>query len=136
MVRTPLAQTAACPPMPFIWNGSRPSPPAANGNLAREASEVTAGEHRVVTVQVDDETSIVDALAADRHRGGHLMRRRGACGTRMVDVVMRETRERPAITASSKAERASNSVICCCVSRSRTPVLALDLKRDGNFTSS
>ena len=27
----------------------------------------------------------------------------------------------------SKAERASNRVICCCVSRSRTPVLVLDL---------
>jgi vanillate O-demethylase ferredoxin subunit len=43
----------------------------------------------------------------------------------MVDVVSGEPEHRD--HCLSKAERVSNSVICCCVSRSRSPVLVLDL---------
>jgi ferredoxin len=76
------------------------------------------------TVHVDAKTSIVDALASigievDTSCG------EGVCGTCMVDVVSGEPEHRD--HCLSKAERASNSVICCCVSRSRTPVLVLDL---------
>ncbi|RZF31558.1 oxidoreductase [Paraburkholderia sp. UYCP14C] len=76
------------------------------------------------TVRVDAKTSIVDALASigievDTSCG------EGVCGTCMVDVVSGEPEHRD--HCLSKAERASNSVICCCVSRSRTPVLVLDL---------
>ena len=76
------------------------------------------------TVRVDSKTSIVDALAAigievDTSCG------EGVCGTCMVDVVSGEPEHRD--HCLSKAERASNSVICCCVSRSRSPVLVLDL---------
>ncbi|SAK74651.1 oxidoreductase [Caballeronia hypogeia] len=76
------------------------------------------------TVHVDAKTSIVDALAAigievDTSCG------EGVCGTCMVDVVSGEPEHRD--HCLSKAERASNSVICCCISRSRSPVLVLDL---------
>jgi vanillate O-demethylase ferredoxin subunit len=76
------------------------------------------------TVRIDANTSIVAALAAigievDTSCG------EGVCGTCMVDVVSGEPEHRD--HCLSKAERASNSVICCCVSRSRTPVLVLDL---------
>jgi vanillate O-demethylase ferredoxin subunit len=76
------------------------------------------------TVKVDEKTSIVDALATigievDTSCG------EGVCGTCMVDVISGEPEHRD--HCLSKAERASNSVICCCVSRSRTPVLVLDL---------
>ncbi|SAL55637.1 PDR/VanB family oxidoreductase [Caballeronia humi] len=76
------------------------------------------------TVRVDAKTSIVDALASigievDTSCG------EGVCGTCMVDVVSGEPEHRD--HCLSKAERASNSVICCCVSRSRSPVLVLDL---------
>jgi vanillate O-demethylase ferredoxin subunit len=75
-------------------------------------------------VKVDEKTSIVDALATigievDTSCG------EGVCGTCMVDVISGEPEHRD--HCLSKAERASNSVICCCVSRSRTPVLVLDL---------
>jgi vanillate O-demethylase ferredoxin subunit len=76
------------------------------------------------TVRVDAKTSIVDALASigievDTSCG------EGVCGTCMVDVVSGEPEHRD--HCLSKAERASNSVICCCISRSRSPVLVLDL---------
>jgi len=76
------------------------------------------------TVRVDEKTSIVDALASigievDTSCG------EGVCGTCMVDVVSGEPEHRD--HCLSKAERASNSVICCCISRSRSPVLVLDL---------
>jgi ferredoxin-NADP reductase len=76
------------------------------------------------TVRVDAKTSIVEALASigievDTSCG------EGVCGTCMVDVVSGEPEHRD--HCLSKAERASHSVICCCVSRSRTPVLVLDL---------
>ncbi|MFM0472819.1 PDR/VanB family oxidoreductase [Paraburkholderia strydomiana] len=76
------------------------------------------------TVHVDAKTSIVDALASigievDTSCG------EGVCGTCMVDVVSGEPEHRD--HCLSKSERASNGVICCCVSRSRSPVLVLDL---------
>jgi ferredoxin-NADP reductase len=76
------------------------------------------------TVRVDAKTSIVDALASigievDTSCG------EGVCGTCMVDVVSGEPEHRD--QCLSKAERASNSVICCCVSRSRSSLLVLDL---------
>ncbi|XUW91097.1 PDR/VanB family oxidoreductase [Burkholderia sp. M6-3] len=76
------------------------------------------------TVHVDAKTSIVDALASigievDTSCG------EGVCGTCMVDVVSGEPEHRD--HCLSKSERASNSVICCCISRSRSPVLVLDL---------
>ncbi|MGC2040406.1 PDR/VanB family oxidoreductase [Paraburkholderia caledonica] len=76
------------------------------------------------TVHVDAKTSIVDALASigievDTSCG------EGVCGTCTVDVVSGEPEHRD--HCLSKSERASNSVICCCVSRSRSPVLVLDL---------
>ena len=76
------------------------------------------------TVRVDSKNSIVEALASigievDTSCG------EGVCGTCMVDVVSGEPEHRD--HCLSKAERASNSVICCCVSRSRSPVLVLDL---------
>lgn len=76
------------------------------------------------TVRVDQKTSIVEALASigievDTSCG------EGVCGTCMVDVVSGEPEHRD--HCLSKAERASNSVICCCISRSRSPVLVLDL---------
>jgi vanillate O-demethylase ferredoxin subunit len=76
------------------------------------------------TIHVDAKTSIVDALASigievDMSCG------EGVCGTCMIDVVNGEPEHRD--HCLSKAERASNSVICCCVSRSRSPVLVLDL---------
>jgi vanillate O-demethylase ferredoxin subunit len=76
------------------------------------------------TVRVEKNISIVDALATigievDTSCG------EGVCGTCMVDVVTGEPEHRD--HCLSKAERASNKVICCCISRSRTPVLVLDL---------
>lgn len=76
------------------------------------------------TVRVERNRSIVEALGAigievDTSCG------EGVCGTCMVDVVSGEPEHRD--HCLSKAERASNTVICCCVSRSRSPVLVLDL---------
>lgn len=76
------------------------------------------------TVEVKRGQTIVEALAqigveVDTSCG------EGVCGTCMVDVVDGEPEHRD--HCLSKAERASNSVICCCVSRSRSPVLVLDL---------
>ncbi|NIE63596.1 PDR/VanB family oxidoreductase [Burkholderia sp. Ax-1719] len=75
-------------------------------------------------VRVGKEQSIVDALAAigieiDTSCG------EGVCGTCMVDVAEGEPEHRD--HCLSKAERASNKVICCCVSRSRSPMLILDV---------
>jgi len=76
------------------------------------------------TVRVGKNTSIVDALASigievDTSCG------EGVCGTCMVDVVTGEPEHRD--HCLSKAERASNKVICCCISRSRSAMLVLDL---------
>ncbi|KVH08721.1 ferredoxin [Burkholderia anthina] len=76
------------------------------------------------SVRVAPDTSIVDALAkigieVDTSCG------EGVCGTCMVPVLDGEPDHRD--HCLSKAERASNTVICCCVSRARSPVLVLDL---------
>ncbi|WP_333998125.1 PDR/VanB family oxidoreductase [Burkholderia cepacia] len=76
------------------------------------------------SVRVTPDTSIVDALArigveVDTSCG------EGVCGTCMVPVVDGEPDHRD--HCLSKAERASNTVICCCVSRARSAVLVLDL---------
>jgi len=97
--------------------------PAASDEAALESFDVriaTTGQ----TVKVGKETSIVDALAAigieiDTSCG------EGVCGTCMIDVIEGEPEHRD--HCLSKAERASNKVICCCVSRSRSPLLVLDL---------
>ncbi|WP_233807751.1 PDR/VanB family oxidoreductase [Paraburkholderia sp. HP33-1] len=97
--------------------------PAQTAEASLDGFDVQlAGSGR--TVRVDANTSIVAALASigievDTSCG------EGVCGTCMVDVVSGEPEHRD--HCLSKAERASNSVICCCVSRSRTPVLVLDL---------
>jgi len=75
-------------------------------------------------VRVSEGMSIVEALASidiivDTSCG------EGVCGTCMVDVVSGEPEHRD--FCLSKSERASGTVICCCVSRSRSPVLILDL---------
>lgn len=75
-------------------------------------------------VKVESHQNIVDALAAigvqiDTSCG------EGVCGTCMIDVVSGEPDHRD--HCLSKAERAANDVICCCVSRSKSPVLVLDL---------
>ncbi|MGU7771726.1 PDR/VanB family oxidoreductase [Burkholderia sp. MR1-5-21] len=76
------------------------------------------------SVRVEGDVSIVDALAGigievDTSCG------EGVCGTCMVPVVDGEPDHRD--HCLSKAERASNTVICCCVSRARSAVLVLDL---------
>ncbi|MCA8239527.1 MULTISPECIES: PDR/VanB family oxidoreductase [Burkholderia] len=76
------------------------------------------------SLRVAPDTSIVDALAkigieVDTSCG------EGVCGTCMVPVLDGEPDHRD--HCLSKAERASNTVICCCVSRARSPVLVLDL---------
>ncbi|WP_175683283.1 PDR/VanB family oxidoreductase [Burkholderia cenocepacia] len=76
------------------------------------------------SVRVAPDTSIVDALAqigieVDTSCG------EGVCGTCMVPVLDGEPDHRD--HCLSKAERANNTVICCCVSRARSAVLVLDL---------
>ncbi|MFM0248342.1 vanillate O-demethylase ferredoxin subunit [Burkholderia sp. GAS332] len=76
------------------------------------------------TVSVDKHTTIVAALASigievDTSCG------EGVCGTCMVDVVSGTPEHRD--HCLSKAERASGTVICCCVSRATSPLLVLDL---------
>lgn len=74
------------------------------------------------TVRVDAHTTIVETLARigieiDTSCG------EGVCGTCMIDVAEGEPDHRD--HCLSNAERASNKVICCCVSRSRSPLLVL-----------
>ncbi|TDV21107.1 PDR/VanB family oxidoreductase [Paraburkholderia caballeronis] len=76
------------------------------------------------TVRVNPGISIVDALASigveiDTSCG------EGVCGTCMIDVVDGEPDHRD--HCLSQAERAGGKTICCCVSRSRSPLLVLDL---------
>lgn len=76
------------------------------------------------TVHVSADVSIVDALASigieiDTSCG------EGICGTCMVDVLDGEPDHRD--HCLSQSERASGKTICCCVSRSRSPALVLDL---------
>ncbi|MDN7426139.1 PDR/VanB family oxidoreductase [Burkholderia sp. AU45388] len=98
------------------------------GNAEAGASPADGFEVRLKrsgqSVRVAPDTSIVDALAAigievDTSCG------EGVCGTCMVPVLDGEPDHRD--HCLSKAERASNTVICCCVSRARSAVLVLDL---------
>ncbi|WP_345816958.1 PDR/VanB family oxidoreductase (plasmid) [Paraburkholderia sp. PREW-6R] len=100
---------------------AEPAAPASDASLdSFDVQIASTGQ----TVRVDADHSIVDALASigievDTSCG------EGVCGTCMVDVVSGEPEHRD--HCLSKTERASNSVICCCVSRSRSPVLVLDI---------
>ena len=93
-----------------------------------EANTLDAFDVRIAssgaTVRVDKHTTIVAALASigievDTSCG------EGVCGTCMVDVVSGTPEHRD--HCLSKAERASGTVICCCVSRATSPLLVLDL---------
>ena len=75
-------------------------------------------------IRVVKDQSIVDALATigieiDTSCG------EGICGTCMVDVVEGTPEHRD--HCLSKAEREGSKVICCCVSRSLSPLLVLDI---------
>lgn len=75
-------------------------------------------------VSVGPDSTIVDALAAigveiDTSCG------EGICGTCIVDVIDGTPDHRD--HCLSKAERAANKTLCCCVSRARTAVITLDL---------
>ncbi|UVS97780.1 PDR/VanB family oxidoreductase [Burkholderia glumae] len=94
---------------------------AAEGTLDSFEVQV-AGSGRVV--QVGKGQTIVGALAEigidiDTSCG------EGVCGTCIVDVVDGEPDHRD--HCLSKAERAANRVICCCVSRSRSKRIVLDV---------
>ncbi|CAG9250103.1 PDR/VanB family oxidoreductase [Paraburkholderia unamae] len=100
---------------------AEPAAPESGATLEAFDVQVTSTGQ---TVRVEKNTSIVDALATigievDTSCG------EGVCGTCMVDVVTGEPEHRD--HCLSKAERASNKVICCCISRSRSPVLVLDI---------
>ncbi|CAG4897214.1 PDR/VanB family oxidoreductase [Paraburkholderia saeva] len=100
-----------------------PAVPAANAAASLDAFDVKLASTGQ-TVRVDKDTSIVAALASigievDTSCG------EGVCGTCMIDVVDGTPDHRD--HCLSKAERASGKVICCCVSRSTSPVLVLDL---------
>ncbi|MGI4860724.1 MAG: PDR/VanB family oxidoreductase [Janthinobacterium lividum] len=92
-------------------------------NAAQDSFEVRlAASGRTAIVPPGE--SIVEALAKlgieiDTSCG------EGICGTCMVDVLEGAPDHRD--HCLSKAERASGKVICCCVSRSHSPLLVLDL---------
>jgi vanillate O-demethylase ferredoxin subunit len=101
--------------------GAQPDAPKTGSE--RDTFEVRLAKTGA-SVEVKRGQTIVDALAqigleVDTSCG------EGVCGTCMVPVVGGEPEHRD--HCLSKAERASNAVICCCVSRSRSPVLILDL---------
>ena len=133
------AHVYTCGPAPFmdlVVQAAQRRLPAESIHLERfkaapvaaEATSLDSFEVRLAStgqsVHVDAKTSIVQALASigvevDTSCG------EGICGTCMVDVVSGEPEHRD--HCLSQAERVSNRVICCCVSRSRTRVLVLDL---------
>lgn len=133
----PGAHVYTCGPAPFmdlVVEHAQAHLPATAIHLERfkadpaAAAETSPGSFDVQlastgqTVHVEADTSIVEALASigievDTSCG------EGVCGTCMVDVMSGEPEHRD--HCLSQAERASNSVICCCVSRS--PVLVLNL---------
>lgn len=97
--------------------------PAASVESELESFEVQIAESGQI-VQVGKGVTIVSALAEigieiDTSCG------EGVCGTCIVDVVDGEPEHRD--HCLSKSERASNQVICCCVSRSRSKRLVLDV---------
>jgi vanillate O-demethylase ferredoxin subunit len=95
---------------------------------ANEASPLDSFDVRIAStgqaVRVAADTSIVQALASIGIEVDTSCQE-GVCGTCMVDVLSGEPEHRD--HCLSQAERASNRVICCCVSRARSPVLVLDL---------
>jgi ferredoxin-NADP reductase len=98
-------------------------PAAADTDSALDAFDVKVRSTGQI-VRVEKNQSIVDALGAigieiDTSCG------EGVCGTCIVDVVEGEPEHRD--HCLSKTERAGNGVICCCVSRSRSPLLVLDV---------
>ncbi|MBN3851938.1 oxidoreductase [Paraburkholderia sp. Ac-20340] len=130
-----------CGPAPFmdaVIKAGEATPAVAEVHLERFGADPAAAtdtgatldefEVRIASsgqvVRVGKDSTIVDALAAigieiDTSCG------EGVCGTCMVDVVEGDPDHRD--HCLSKAERASNKVICCCVSRSRSPLLVLDV---------
>ncbi|HZZ13612.1 MAG TPA: PDR/VanB family oxidoreductase [Paraburkholderia sp.] len=100
-----------------------PSPAKAADAVELDSFEVQLASSGQ-TVRVDKQKTIVQALASigievDTSCG------EGVCGTCMVDVVSGTPEHRD--HCLSKAERAGGKVICCCISRSASPVLVLDL---------
>ncbi|AMU10864.1 ferredoxin [Burkholderia cenocepacia] len=97
-------------------------PPTPPGTTVDRFDIKIASSGRIV--QVASNSSIIDALASigievDTSCG------QGVCGTCMVKVLDGQPDHRD--FCLSQTERASNAVICCCVSRSRSPLLVLDL---------
>jgi vanillate O-demethylase ferredoxin subunit len=132
------AHVYTCGPAPFmdcVVRAGESILPADSIHLERFSAEPTvphgvAGSFEVriastgQTVRVRKDQSIVDALASvdiliDTSCG------EGVCGTCMVDVLSGEPEHRD--QCLSKAERAGGKVICCCVSRSASPLLVLDI---------
>ncbi|ALS66632.1 MULTISPECIES: PDR/VanB family oxidoreductase [Pandoraea] len=81
---------------------------ASTGQIVRVEKGVSIVE-ALATIGVDVDTSCAE----------------GVCGTCVVDVVEGDPSHRD--QCLSKKERASGKVICSCVSRSRSPLLILDL---------
>jgi vanillate O-demethylase ferredoxin subunit len=133
------AHAYTCGPGPFMDRvvevGSRRLPedaihlerftaePAATNEAALDTFDIKLASSGA-TVRVGKGTSIVAALASIGVEVDTSCEE-GVCGTCMIDVVSGEPDHRD--HCLSKGERASNKVICCCVSRSKSPVLVLDL---------
>ncbi|WP_347556444.1 PDR/VanB family oxidoreductase [Robbsia sp. KACC 23696] len=101
---------------------AEPLPANADAPAAGAFDVVLAGSGQRVTVGPD--STIVEALAGigieiDTSCG------EGICGTCIVDVVDGTPDHRD--HCLSKAERAANKTICCCVSRATTAVITLDI---------
>lgn len=138
------AQVYTCGPAGFmeaVVEAAARHLPADHVHLERFGVEQASGAHELATegaasafdvvlgssgqrVNVPAGTTIVEALATvgieiDTSCG------EGICGTCIVDVVQGEPDHRD--HCLSKAEKAGNQVICCCVSRARSAELVLDL---------
>ncbi|MGF7188521.1 PDR/VanB family oxidoreductase [Robbsia andropogonis] len=101
---------------------AEPAPMVADTPAPGAFDVVLANSGQRVTVSAG--TTIVDALAGigieiDTSCG------EGICGTCIVDVVDGEPDHRD--HCLSKAERAANKTICCCVSRAKSAVITLDI---------
>ena len=135
---SPGAHVYTCGPGPFmdhVVQAGESILPAGAVHLERFSAEPTVPQQASDSfdieiastgqkVRVGKDQSIVDALALidiviDTSCG------EGICGTCMIDVLGGQPEHRD--QCLSKAERAGGKVICCCVSRSATPVLVLDL---------
>jgi ferredoxin-NADP reductase len=118
-----LAQRHLAPDALHLERFSAAPAPAAAGAADLHAFEVQVASTGA-KVRVGAGMSIVEALASidvliDTSCG------EGVCGTCMVDIISGEPQHRD--QCLSQAERASGKVICCCVSRSHSPLLVLDL---------